>query len=173
MVGAAFISPLAIAVGRRFRVTSGGVPKIYYPKNYHLFPNVNPDHTPKNRFKIGFYGTLFLGGYLTMLFWTPNVWKDEYFSRPDFKPTTPMVEDSEDLKKAKEEFYSSLYLRESTQKKRRIFRQSPLYRLFRPNSADYNIRYEDRRKTDHEGNTYKRNIGAFPSDVRMHEHHWH
>lgn len=173
LLGAILVSPLAIGVGRRLRVTSGGVPRVYFPKNWHMFPNVQPDHNCRNRFRLGFYGTMFLGGYLTMIFWTPDVWKDEYFSRPDFKPTTPMVEDTPDIQKAKDEFYSSVYQREYTDKKRKILRQTPFYRLFRPNYADYNVRFQDRRNTDHEGNTYRNKIGAFPSESRMHEHHWH
>jgi len=52
-------------------------------------------------------------------------------------------------------------------KKKGIF-----YRLFKPNQADYNILYEDSRKSDHHQNTYRPDKGEFPSAKPMHEHHW-
>jgi hypothetical protein len=168
LIGAMVVCPAAVFVGRFMRVTPGGVTKIYLPKNYHRFPNVNPDAHARNYFHLGFFGTCFAGGLLSVILLTPDLRRDEYFSRPDFKPSTPMVEDTPDVKKAKEELYLAEYNQETTP----IFKKTSFYRLFRPNAADYCIRYKDRSDTDHPGNTYNRTIGAFPSEKRMHEHHW-
>ena len=103
LLGATLFTPLGIFIGRRLRVTRNGVSKIYFPVNYHRFPNVNPDVYASRYFRIGFYGCLFIGGNLFASYLTPDPFKDEYYSRPDFKPSTPMVEDSEEIKKAKKE----------------------------------------------------------------------
>lgn len=134
-IGAVLGSPIAIWVGRRLRYTSTGVPKSYYPVNFHRFPDVNPDKFATRYFRIGFLTTLFIFGNLSASLLTPSYDRDEYYSRPDFKPSAPMVEDSDDMKKAKKELMQAEYgIKEDTNKKRSI-----LYRLFRPNSANYTI----------------------------------
>mmetsp|Transcript_13141 Transcript_13141/g.15202 ORF Transcript_13141/g.15202 Transcript_13141/m.15202 type:complete len:275 (-) Transcript_13141:28-852(-) len=173
MIGAILISPLAVFVGRHMRTSSGGVPLMHLPRAYHNFPNVNPDRYARIRFRIGFLATLVLGGFGLATFTTPNVFKDEYYSRPDLKPDTPMVEDTEDIKRAKDEFYKGLYVTEGCAEKIRLFKNSPVYRLFRPNHALYEIRYPDRKGTDNNYNHFKRDRMIYPSDSRMHEQHWH
>lgn len=154
LIGALLISPLAVWVGRASRRTIGGVPRVYSPRNYHNFPNVNPDHYARIRFRMGFLAVLFVGGYSFATFWTPNVFKDEYYTRPDLKPFAPMVEDNPTMKQAKEDFYNQLYGKPITPK------------------PGYNLRYRDRSK-DNESNSFKKSIMSFPSSDDMHEHHWH
>mmetsp|Transcript_15475 Transcript_15475/g.17195 ORF Transcript_15475/g.17195 Transcript_15475/m.17195 type:complete len:80 (+) Transcript_15475:585-824(+) len=79
-----------------------------------------------------------------------------------------MVEDSEETKKANRELEEKEYGIKNPDLKKR----SLMYRLFRPNQADYNIQYPDRRVTDHPGNTYDGKVGGYPSSQEMHEHHW-
>jgi len=102
-LGAFLFTPLAIFIGRRCRITRNGIAKIYFPVNYHRFPNVNPDVYASRYFRIGFYATLFIGGNLFASILTPDPFKDEYYSRSDFKPSAPMVEDTDEIKKAKKE----------------------------------------------------------------------
>ena len=154
LVGAALVSPLAVYVGRTMRKTVGGVPKVYSARNYYNFPNVNPDHYARIRFRMGFFAVLAIGGYSFATFWTPNVFKDEYYSRPDLKPIAPMVEDTPKIKKAKEDFYNQLY-------------NEPL--SIKPG---YNLRHRDRSQ-DNDDDSFKKSIMAFPSGDDMHEHHWH
>lgn len=167
LFGAVVISPLAILIGRRMRWTSTGVPAYYFPRSWHRFPNLNPDHYAQNYFRLGFYTMIFIGGNISASFLTPRYDKDEYYSRPDFKPSTPMVEDTEDIKKAKRELYEKEYGVRDHEKGKRL-----LYRLFRPKQADYNVWYHDRRENSHELNSYDTKIGGFPNATRMHEHHW-
>jgi hypothetical protein len=169
-IGSLVSAPLAIWMGRRNRTTSGGVPVVYHPKNYHNFPNINPDHTARWRFRIGFYGTLIMAGWVFAEVMTVRPFKDEYYSRPDFKPDTPMVEDTEDIAEAKKQFYSTVYGDGAAEKRKNIYHNSPLYRLFRPSQAEYKIRYEQRDENPY--NSYNRKRGAYPSDSRMHEQHW-
>jgi hypothetical protein len=166
-LGALIISPFAILFGRRMRHTSSGVPAYYFPRNWHRFPNLNPDHYAKNYFRVGFFASLFLGGNILASSMTPIYDKDEYYSRPDFKPSQPMVEDSDDIKKAKKEMMEIEYGMKGEEKKKSL-----LYRLFRPNEADYNVWYSDRRENHNEQNTYDPKNGGFPNATRMHEHHW-
>jgi hypothetical protein len=134
-IGAVLGSPIAIWVGRSLRYSSTGVPKTYYPINYHRFPDVNPDKFATRYFRIGFFVTLFICGNLSASLLTPTFDRDEYYSRPDFKPSAPMVEESDDIKKAKKEMMFTEYgIKDPEDKKRGI-----LYRLFRPNSANYTI----------------------------------
>lgn len=167
-IGAVLISPLAIFLGRRNRLTSGGIPKVYFPRNYNRFPNVNPDNHGHKYFYSAFFATLTVGGLSTGWLFTKDRMKDDYYSRPDLKPSTPMVEDTDDIKKAKAELLKAEYGYEAQP----MFKKTAFYRLFRPNSADYSLHYADRNETDHPGNTYNRNVGGFPSAKRMHEHHW-
>jgi len=102
LIGSFLFTPLGIFVGRRLRRTQSGVPKIYFPKNWHRFPNVNPDVYATRYFKAGLL-TIFIGGNLFSSYFTPDFFKDEYYSRSDFKPSAPMVEDTDEIKKAKKE----------------------------------------------------------------------
>jgi len=103
LMGSIFFAPLGIFIGRRLRNTQSGVPKIHYPKNYHRFPNVNADVYAARYFRIGLYMTIIIGGNLFASYITPDLFKDENYSRSDFKPSAPMVEDTDDMKKAKTE----------------------------------------------------------------------
>ncbi len=47
-----------------------------------------------------------------------------------------------------------------------------MHRLFRPNTADYNIRYPDRRVEDTPQNSYDPVVGGFPSEKDLHDNHW-
>lgn len=171
-LGVIFALPFAVYVGRRLRKTSGGIPKVYMPKNYHQFPNVNPDYSSRWKFRKGFYTTIIASGFFFGSWLTPRPFQDEYYSRPDFKPDTPMVEDTEEIKKAKEELYSSIYAKEWNQKRQAHFKNGPIYRLFRPNQAEYKIRYENRQGKNDPYNSWDVKKGTFPSDSRMHEQHW-
>jgi hypothetical protein len=167
LLGVIIISPFAIFIGRKMRLGSSGVPALYFPRSFHRFPNLNPDHYAKNYFRMGFWSSLFIGGNVMASFMTPIYDKDAYYSRPDFKPSAPMVEDTDDIKKAKREMMEVEYGMKDHERKKSI-----LYRLFRPNQADYNVWYKDRRENSHELNTYDPKVGGFPNASRMHEHHW-
>lgn len=171
MIAAAAISPFAIAVGRRLRYSNGGVPMFYHAKNYHNFPNVHPDHAATWRFRKGFYGILFIFGSAYAFKYTKDNRLDEYYSRPDLKPDAIMVEDSEDFADAKKDFYSHTHRADIRARNWEIIKNSPFYRLLRPNHAEYKIRYENRREKNRY-NSYDAERGAFPSDSRMHEQHW-
>lgn len=172
LLGAALVYPLAILFGRGLRKTTGGIPKYYMARNYHNFPDISPDYNSRWKFRQGFYGTLILSGLFFGSWLTPNPFKDEYFSRPDAKTDTPMVEDTEEIKRAKEQFYSAQYGRYYVKKRREMFKNSAFYRLFRPNQASYKIKYEDRREKDDPYNSWNSAKGTYPSDSRMHEQHW-
>lgn len=100
-LGAALFSPLGVLIGRRLRKTPTGVPKMYFPQNYHRFPNTNPDIHSARYFRLGLGITCFIGGSIVANYAKHDFMKDEYYSRPDMKPSAPMVEDSEEIKKAK------------------------------------------------------------------------
>lgn len=169
-IGALLSSPLAIWWGRNNRRTAGGIPVVYYAKNYHNFPNVNPDHVSRWRFRLGYFGVMFLVGVVFAEKMTVRPFDDEYFTKPDMKPDTPMVEDTPEEARAKEQYYAKHYGYAQSQKTRRIFKNSAMYRLFRPNQADYEIRYGT--ETNNPYNSYNAAKNAYPSNSRMHEQHW-
>lgn len=103
LIGGLLFAPLGIFVGRRLRTTTMGVPKAYFPRNYNRLPYNDPDGMANRYFRIGLYGTTILAGFFIAGYWTPDHFKDEYFSRPDLKPSAPMVEDDEHIAKAKKE----------------------------------------------------------------------
>ena len=102
-VGALLFVPLGIVIGRRMRTTSMGVPKVYFPRNLHRLPYNDPDGMAKRYFLFGLVGTASLAGFFIASKFTPDHFKDEHFSRPDLKPSASMVEDNEDMKRAKQQ----------------------------------------------------------------------
>lgn len=167
-IGALVFSPLAIFIGRRMRVNPTGVQRVYFPRNMHRFPIADPEQLARRYFYTGFLGTCILGGVLFGNKFTQDLTKDEYYSRPDLKPFPAMVEDTEDIAKAKKELYETTYGYRNEELHKRGF----FYRLFRPSQADYNIRYQDRRVTDNTKNTYNPEIGGFPSKMDLQDNHW-
>jgi hypothetical protein len=105
LIGAALVSPFAVLFGRRLRVSSGGIPKTHLPRLNLYFPIVQPDLHAKRYFYFGFLTVCALGGGIFATYSSHDVLKDEYYTRPDLKPTAPMVEDDEATKKAKAELY--------------------------------------------------------------------
>lgn len=97
--------------------------------------------------------------------------KDEHYSRADLKTDTPMVEDSDDLKRAKDQLYKKLYFSGMAEESNRRLRNSGAFRLLRPRQAEYKLKYESR-DLDNPYNSYDPERGAFPSNTRMHEHYW-
>lgn len=90
--GAVITWPLAVLVGRRMKVTQGGVPQYPLQKYVPDFINVEPAHLARKKFNKGFYGTMFVGGLL-FAFTTMNqrMLGDDWFNRPDLKPYPAMV----------------------------------------------------------------------------------
>jgi len=102
-IGFVATTPFAIWVGRTNRSTSGGVARVYYPRVGTTFPNISPDIFASRYFLVGFFATACLGGYITSTLLANDIMRDDYYSRPDLKPTASMVEDTDSIKKAKEE----------------------------------------------------------------------
>ncbi|CAI2377283.1 unnamed protein product [Moneuplotes crassus] len=168
IAGSIMFLPLGIVVGRRMRYTQSGVPKVYFAKHLYRLPYNDPDGMAKNYFRLGLFATTSIAGLFLAGYFCPDHFKDEHFSRPDLKPSAPMVEDDEDTKRAKKQLFAHEYFVQDEEFNRRGF----LYRIFRPNSADYNIRYEDRIKFDAPHNSYDPKTGGFPSAKNLHEHYW-
>lgn len=172
LIGAILISPLAIFLGRLNRATLTGVPKIHHPENYFRMVDYSPDACARKNFRIGFFLTLGLGGMVYMLYNHQNYFRDQYYSRPDLKPRAPMVEDTEDEAKAKQDFYEKVYPTHRGKQNWKIFKRSALYRLFRPNQADYSLTFEERDPDLLNYNQYKHSSGEYPTKTRMYEQHW-
>lgn len=60
--------------------------------------------------------------------------KNEFYTRPDFKPFPAMVKEPTDYD---EEVYQQLLTKNYTKYKNTEYKKSPLYRLLYPNHADF------------------------------------
>jgi hypothetical protein len=139
----------------------------------HDVPNVNPLATAMKRFRVGYYGTRFLGGYaLYRLFRDRSALRDDYYTRPDFKPKAAMVPESNYDKRAEaqvRQLYSPWYFFFGINYDHKT---SWFKRLFNPNDADFTPKIDLYRPR--ENAQYRHRDGAFPThlhDYMDHKHH--
>jgi hypothetical protein len=64
LLGTVLTAPFAIWVARRSKTYQGGVPIVPQQRWIHDFINVDPGHLPRKQFRLWFFGTCFVGGWL-------------------------------------------------------------------------------------------------------------
>lgn len=94
-IGGCWIAwPLAMAVGRRAQVSSGGVPVYPVQRFIHNWPNTHPMRSTWRMFRRYAVYTLVAGGTLFAQQWhTRSYMRNDFYTRPDFAPKAAMVKD--------------------------------------------------------------------------------
>jgi hypothetical protein len=91
-IGSILTAPFAIWVGRRAQRYQSGVPIVPHNKIVHDFVNLDPGHYTRKVFRKYFFVTCLLGGYMFATYTvSSNQKKNEWYTRPDFKPFPAMV----------------------------------------------------------------------------------
>lgn len=95
MIGGVLSWPLAMAMGRRAQVYQTGVPVSPYMRFLPDFPKVHPNATTWKYFRRYAAGTFILCGYTFATYVTDTTnMRDDWYTRPDFKPKPAMVKDN-------------------------------------------------------------------------------
>uniref|UniRef100_A0A7S3IRK0 Uncharacterized protein n=1 Tax=Strombidium inclinatum TaxID=197538 RepID=A0A7S3IRK0_9SPIT len=94
------IWPLMIFAGRRARTYQGGVGVVPYQRFIHDWPNVKLGHNAQKQFWRYFWGTsVVVAGSIAWYVTDDSYMRDNYYTRPDFKPFPAMVENPTDYTK--------------------------------------------------------------------------
>lgn len=169
VIGGLLTAPFAVWIARRAQHYQGGVPIVPYHRWNHDFPNVDPGHLTRKKFRLYFFGTCILGGVLfANATLHGNQKRDAWYSRPDLKPFPAMVpKGSLDIteRTALEAHYQSFRNKQYEENKK----TRTWYRLFFPNDADYSVKQNPYSQT-HRENVYNpaNNYYARPSNHFRH-----
>ena len=164
LIGGILFWPVACMIGRRMRVTRGGVPQVPLNRHVHDFPNVDPGFVARKWFRFYAFGSSTVAGFIFARAITDPTRRtsNQWYNRPDLKPYPAMVAQPErDI--TRETMERDLYGKGSEGKK------SPIYRYFFPRDADFTIKENpytnanrediwDHRKAQYP--TYGNNFGA-------------
>lgn len=85
--------PIAAAIGRRWKVTRGGVPVVPLNRHVHDFPQSDPGRVARTFFR--FYSIIpaIALGYMVARYITDDTARksNSWYARPDLKPYAAMV----------------------------------------------------------------------------------
>ena len=136
-IGATLIYPVSCAVGRWNKTTSGGVPRYPITRFEPKFPNTEPLQQSKIVFrKYSVLTSLAFGVLFAKLMANTDGLKNEWYSRPDFKPYPAMVKKEGIVKDQEEILMQKLY----PWRYKSNYKQSSWFRFLFPESADWTIK---------------------------------
>ena len=129
--------PIACAIGRRWKVTRGGVPRVPLNRQIHDFPNVDPGTVARKNFRWYAFGSALLMGYCSARYVTDPTMRSSntWYSRPDLKPYPAMVAKPEN-DVTRDTMEKDLYIN----KQGSSIKSSPFYRYFFARDADFTIK---------------------------------
>ena len=135
-VGSLLFWPIAAFVGRRMKVTRGGVPVVPLNRWVHDFPHPEPGRTSRITFRYYSFAATILAGYCFARQTTESFLRcsNEWYSRPDLKPFAAMVA------KPKDSTTTSMLEAQYVNKRESEGKRSPLYRFFMARDADFTIK---------------------------------
>ncbi len=91
-LGSLLTAPFAVWVAKRAQRFQGGVPIVPYNRLVHDFVNLDPGFLTRKTFRLYFFTTCAIGGYLFATYTVKNNQKsNEWYTRPDYKPFPAMV----------------------------------------------------------------------------------
>jgi len=91
-VGSRLAHNVACRAGGLYQLSANGVPAVPQPIIAHESPNTAPVATAWKRFRVGYWSARLVGGYaLYRICRDKTGLRDEYYTRPDFKPKAAMV----------------------------------------------------------------------------------
>ena len=159
--------PVAAAIGRRFKVTRGGVPVVPLNRWVHDFPHPEPGRVSRLTFRFYSFTACALLGYVFATKVTDYTVRcsNEWYNRPDLKPFAAMVDKPTDA--MHKSMIESQYVtaRESEGKR------SPLYRYFMARDADFSLKENPYRNT-HAEDVWDARKGHYATySNRFVEHH--
>lgn len=158
IIGAVALWPVAILVGKRAMVYSGGVPVAPYQRWIHNWPNVYPNRTTFRFFRRYALGTMFVGSFLFAYRMSDmSIYNNQWYTRPDLKQKPAMVDETYVYDK---EVYDQLLRNTYSKYRHDEIKKSTWYRMLWPAQADWNTKasYSDRNKVQNYNNN-----GQFPT----------
>lgn len=154
LMGGLLAWPVGVFVGRRMKMTQGGVPITPVQRFVHDFPNLEPSRLARKTFTWWSIGTAVALGYLFAKATTnPQTMQNTWYNRPDLKPYPAMVHHDEGYPRdvTNETMKQSLYKSHQAANAGQERKRSAWYRYFWSPDADWTVKenpYESTHKHD-------------------------
>ena len=137
LVAGFFFYPVACMIGRRFKVSNGGVPLAPINKFQHSFPDLNPIFESRRQFRRwSVLSTVLFSYFAASKLTSRRHVYDDWYSRPDYKPYPAMVK-KEGIAKIQEDY---LMEKNYPWRFKSDYKRSAVYRFFFPELADWTIK---------------------------------
>ena len=135
-VGSVLSWPIAAAIGRAFKVETGGVPVVPVQRWVHDFPKIDPGHFARKTFRYYSRWSCLALGYCFARMTTDNFasQSNTWYNRPDLKPFPAMVEQTKDVT------YQSMKEGQYVPARKWDVKRSAVYRYFFDRDADFTLK---------------------------------
>jgi hypothetical protein len=137
LIGFLLMWPVSVFLANRHKTLSSGVPSVPYNRLVHDFVNLDPAYHARRLFRTRFFAYSAFGGICFAYYFTGRYpIRNEWYSRPDYKPFPAMVP-QDSLSPSDQVIMETYYSKYRQEKKKADKRNSTWYRVLFPNDALY------------------------------------